>query len=96
MQQTASVYILASRKNGTLSTGMSSDLTGRIYQHKRKLVQGFTQRYGVHQLVYYKCTHSIGAAIEREKQIKAGSRKKKIALIEGVNPHWRDLYPDSL
>ena len=76
--------------------GVSSNLPGRVYQHKRNLVAGFTQKYGVHDLVYFECTDCMETAIAREKQIKAGSRKKKIALIESMNPKWRDLYPEIL
>ena len=92
----ACVYILASGKNGSLYTGVSSDLPGRVYQHKQGRVKGFTKRYRIHDLVYYECTESIESAIAREKQIKAGSRRKKIALIESMNPQWRDLYPEIL
>lgn len=96
MEKFPCVYILASHRNGTLYTGVSSNLAGRIYQHKENLVKGFTQRYAVHNLVYFECTDCMETAIEREKQIKAGSRKMKIALIEGDNPQWKDLYTDIL
>jgi len=88
------VYILFSRKNGTLYTGVTSDLPKRIYQHKQKLVKGFTSKYGVDKLGYYEVFESIDEAITREKQIKGGSRMKKIALIEKANPNWRDLYDE--
>jgi putative endonuclease len=86
------VYILFNKRNGTLYTGVTSDLVKRIYQHKNKLAEGFTSRYGVDKLGYYEMHGSIVSAIEREKQIKAGSRKKKLALIEGMNAEWNDLY----
>jgi len=88
------VYILASHKNGTLYTGVSSDLIGRVYQHKNNLVPSFTSRYGIHKLVYYEVFEDIYEAISREKQIKAGSRQKKLDLINKFNPEWRDLYDD--
>ncbi len=90
------VYILASKRNGTLYTGVTSNLVRRIYEHKNFLIKGFTEKYGVHLLVYYEIGESITGAIEREKQIKAGSRKKKIMLIESTNPKWDDLYKEIL
>ncbi len=90
MKQPA-VYIVASRRNGTLYTGVTSDLAGRIWQHKNGAI-GFTARYGCKQLVWYELHGTMETAIAREKQIKAGSRKKKIALIELLNPGWEDLY----
>ena len=86
------VYILASKRNGTLYTGVTSNLMKRVWEHKHNVVKGFTQRYNVHKLVYYEVCPSMGAAIIREKQIKGGSRKKKLALIESMNPLWADLY----
>ena len=86
------VYILASGKNGTLYTGVTSDLVKRVWQHKEDLVEGFTKRYKVHALVYYELCDDMQSAIAREKQIKAGSRSKKIQLIERTNPEWLDLY----
>ena len=88
------VYIMASKKYGTLYIGVTSDLVGRVYQHKNDLVEGFTKRYGVHTLVYYESGGSMEGAIEREKQIKGGSRQKKFILIESINPDWKDLYDD--
>jgi putative endonuclease len=85
------IYIMASKRNGTLYTGVTSDLIKRVYQHKNEK-KGFTCRYGCHLLVYYEIYDEMLDAIAREKQIKAGSRKKKIALIEGMNPEWLDLY----
>lgn len=93
MKQPA-VYILASGRNGTLYTGVTSQLVQRIWQHKHDLVPGFTQKYRVHDLVYFELCDDMLTAIAREKQIKGGSRSKKIILIESVNPEWRDLYGD--
>ena len=75
-------------------TGVTSDVLKRIYEHKHENVSGFSHRYGCDLLVYYEQCDSMLAAIEREKQIKGGSRKKKLALIEGMNPSWQDLYDD--
>jgi putative endonuclease len=88
------VYILASGRNGTLYTGVTSDLLGRVWQHKNYVHEGFTKKYNVTTLVCYETFDEMSYAIEREKQIKAGSRKKKLALIEAMNPDWRDLYFD--
>ncbi|MDQ1315725.1 MAG: putative endonuclease [Pseudomonadota bacterium] len=90
------VYLLASERNGTLYTGVTSDLVKRIWQHKNNVVSGFTQKYSVHMLVYYELADEMAAAIAREKQIKGGSRAKKLAMIESMNPGWRDLYDDIL
>ena len=90
------VYILASKRNGTLYTGVTSDLLKRIWQHRNKVIDGFTQKYSVHMLVYYELADEMTAAIAREKQIKGGSRAKKLAMIESMNPGWRDLYDDIL
>ena len=86
------VYILASKKNGTLYIGVTNDLTKRVYQHKNNLVEGFTQKYGIHKLVYYEIFKNIQDAITREKNIKKWKRKWKIELIEELNPNWKDLY----
>ena len=88
------VYIMASRRNGTLYTGVTSNLAGRVYEHREGLTPGFTSRYGCKLLVWYELHATMPAAIAREKQIKGGSRKKKLALIEGMNPRWRDLYEE--
>ena len=88
------VYILASKKNGTIYIGVTSDLIKRIYEHKHDLVEGFTQRYAVHDLVYFEVTESIESAIMREKQLKKWNRAWKINLIEKDNPAWKDLYPE--
>jgi len=86
------VYILASKRNGTLYTGVTSNLPKRIHEHKNNLIKGFTQKYNVHMLVFFEQTESMLSAIEREKQIKGGSRKKKLSLIEKNNPEWKDLF----
>ena len=88
------VYIVANKRNGTLYTGVTSDLIRRIYEHREGVVPGFTARYGCKRLVWYELHDEIVAAIVREKQIKAGSRRKKLLLIETLNPDWRDLYAD--
>lgn len=85
------IYILFNKRNGTLYTGVTSDLKKRVYKHKNKLTEGFTSKYDVDKLGYYEEYNDIKNAIEREKQIKDGSRKKKIALIESMNPFWKDL-----
>ena len=85
------VYIMTNKRNGTLYTGVTSDLGRRIEQHKTNAVDGFTKRYALHTLVYAEFFDSMQEAIEREKQIKGGSRKKKFALIESINPSWHDL-----
>jgi putative endonuclease len=83
---------MASQRNGTLYTGVTSDLLQRAWQHREGLLPGFTARYGCKLLVWYERHDNMTSAIEREKQIKAGPRKKKLALIEASNPGWRDLY----
>ena len=88
------VYIVANRRNGTLYAGVTSNLPKRAYEHREGLVPGFTARYGCKLLVWYALYETIPNAIAREKQIKGGSRKDKLALIEGLNPDWRDLYAD--
>ena len=93
MKQPA-VYIVASKRNGTLYTGVTSNLSLRIWQHREGKIAGFTTRYGCKFLVWYEYFDRMEDAIAREKQIKAGSRKAKLALIESINPTWRDLYED--
>ena len=88
------VYILASKRNGTLYIGVTSDLIRRIYQHKKDIIPGFTNKYSVHKLVYYERVDDIRSAIEREKQLKKWSRRWKLELIESANPYWRDLYDE--
>ena len=89
-----SVYILASRENGTLYVGMTSVLAYRVYQHKIGFYDGFTKRYGVKKLVYYECHTNVWEAIYRERRIKKWMRSWKIALIEKHNPEWKDLVDD--
>ena len=91
----AYVYILASRSK-RLYTGVTSDLKGRIYQHKTKATGGFTARYNINRLLYFETGEDMRAAIAREKQIKGWTRARKIALIETTNPGWRDLSEDWL
>ncbi|MCH8987807.1 MAG: GIY-YIG nuclease family protein [Chloroflexi bacterium] len=86
------VYLLASRQNGTLYVGVTSNLIQRVWQHKKDLAQGFTQRYRVHMLVWYQAHDTMESAIAREKAIKAWKRSWKLALVEEFNPGWRDLY----
>ena len=86
------VYIMTNKHNSVLYTGITKDLKRRVYEHRGKLVPGFTNRYNVIKLVYYEVFQDPEGAILREKQIKAGSRRKKIDLIEGVNKAWEDLY----
>ena len=88
------VYIMASRCNGTLYVGVTSKLIQRAWQHRDGAVEGFTKRYGCKLLVWFETADTMESAILREKQIKAGSRAKKLALIEAANPQWRDLYPE--
>ena len=85
------IYILTNKRNGTLYTGMTGEMKRRIRQHQNGYYSGFSKRYGLHRFVYYERFDTAEGAIRREKQIKAGSRAKKIALIEGMNPRWKDL-----
>ncbi len=94
MRKQLCVYILASRRNGTLYIGVTSDLPRRIWQHKNDEIAGFTKRYGVHMLVWYELCDSMPVAIAREKTIKEWQRKWKLELIETLNPEWRDLSED--
>jgi putative endonuclease len=96
MNKIPAVYLLTNKPNGTLYTGVTSDLPGRIWQHKNKITRGFSAKYNLTRLVYFELFEDMYAAICREKQIKAGSRKAKIKLIEGINPVWCDLYPNIL
>jgi putative endonuclease len=86
------VYILASKRNGTLYLGITSNLLKRVYEHKNNLIEGFTKKYNVHTLVYYEAYNDIYDAIAREKSIKKWKRRWKIELIEKSNPKWEDLY----
>ena len=90
------VYLLASKKNGTLYIGVTSDLIQRVWQHKNNMVEGFTKRYGVHLLVWFEPHENMETAIAREKAMKEWKRQWKLKLIEAVNPEWRDLYEDLL
>jgi predicted GIY-YIG superfamily endonuclease len=88
------VYIMASQRNGTLYTGVTSQLVRRVWEHREGVCRGFTKRYGCKLLVWFEVGGDMSDAIAREKQIKAGSRAKKLALIERINPEWRDLWDD--
>ena len=86
------IYIMTNKLNTVLYTGVTNDLRRRIYEHKEKLVKGFTKKYNVTKLVYYEIFDDVDDAISREKQIKGGSRQKKIDLINSINREWKDLY----
>jgi len=88
------VYILASKRNGTLYIGITNNLERRIYEHKNDLIEGFTKKYKVHILVYYEQTQDTESAIRREKQLKKWDRQWKLRLIEENNTEWKDLYDD--
>jgi putative endonuclease len=90
------VYILASKRNGTLYTGVTSNLIQRVWQHKHDVIQGFTRKYNVKTLVYYEIHENAESALTREKKIKRWRRSWKLGLIENNNPEWRDLYDDLL
>ena len=90
----AYVYILTNKANRVLYTGVTSDLAGRVWQHREGSREGFTKTYKVAKLVYYEAFDDVRLAIAREKQIKAGSRQKKVELVKGMNPEWKDLYED--
>ena len=90
------VYIMASKRNGTLYIGDTNDLIRRVHEHKNNLIAGFTSKYSVHRLVYYEQFGNIEYAIQREKQLKKWNRKWKLKLIEKENPDWNDLYIDLL
>ncbi len=92
MNKQPAVYILASKRNGTLYTGVTSDLVKRIWEHRNDMVDGFTSRYGIHQLVWYELHDSMESAITREKRLKNWKRKWKLELIETRNPEWIDLF----
>jgi putative endonuclease len=92
MMETYYIYILASKKNGTLYIGITNDLLRRIYEHKSGTADGFTKKYGVNKLVYFANTTDANAAILREKRLKKWKRQWKIDLIEKLNPEWKDLY----
>ena len=92
MEKQPAVYILASKRNGTLYIGVTSELVKRVWEHKNNIVEGFTKRYNVHRLVWYELHESMELAITREKQLKNWKRKWKLELIESNNPDWQDLY----
>lgn len=94
MEKQPAVYILASKYNGTLYIGVTSNLIQRIWQHKNDLVEGFTEKYGVHALVYFELHGDMPTAIQREKQLKKWDRQWKIDLIEKTNPMWKDLWEE--
>jgi len=88
------IYILASKKNGTLYIGMTNDLVRRVYEHKSGFIEGFTKKYSINRLVYFESTTDVNEAILREKRLKKWKRQWKIELIEKSNPEWRDLSVD--
>jgi putative endonuclease len=88
------VYIMTNSVNTVLYTGVTNNLARRVHEHKLNAVKGFTSRYKLYKLVYYEVTKDVNAAIQREKQIKGGSRQKKIDLVNTMNPEWRDLSED--
>ena len=92
MSKQPAVYILASKRNGTLYVGVTSDLVKRVWEHRNNLLEGFTKRYGVHDLVWYEMHEDMESAIQREKRLKEWKRKWKLQLIERTNPKWEDLY----
>lgn len=95
MEKGGYVYLLTNKGNNVLYIGVTNDLGKRIFEHKQKLVEGFTKKYNVNKLVYYEAFDEIMEAITREKQIKGWVRRKKISLIESMNPTWRDLYEET-
>ncbi len=92
MEKQPCVYILANKRNGTLYVGVTSNILKRIWEHKNNVVEGFTNRYGIHMLVWFEPHESMETAISREKIIKEWKRKWKLELIERSNPQWQDLY----
>ncbi len=88
------VYIMASKRNGTLYTGVTSDLIRRVWEHRNDMVEGFTSRYGVHQLVWFEFHEAMPGAITREKRLKKWNRAWKLRLIEQTNQDWKDLWDD--
>jgi len=88
------VYIMSNHKDGTLYIGVTSDLPARVFEHKNELIEGFTKKYHLHNLVYYEVYEDAYSAIAREKQLKKWKRDWKIKLIEKMNPQWQDLYSD--
>ena len=94
MEKQPCVYILANKRNGTLYVGVTSDLPKRIWEHKSRVVDGFTKKYGVDMLVWYEADHTMESAIQRENTIKKWSREWKLRIIEEMNPEWKDLYEE--
>ena len=94
MEKDYYVYIMTNKNNTVLYTGITNDLKKRIYEDKEKLVEGFTKRYNIRKLVYYEIFKDVRSAILREKQIKSGSRAKKIELVKNMNSEWNDLYSE--
>ena len=94
MNKQPAVYLLASKRNGTLYTGVTSNLVARVWEHKHNQAEGFSQKYAVHRLVYFELHQDMASAIVREKQIKKWKRQWKLALIEKNNPDWKDLYDE--
>jgi putative endonuclease len=94
MERQPAVYILASKTNGTLYTGVTNDLIERVWQHKNDMTEGFSKKYAVHRLVYYELHRDMVAAITREKQLKKWNRAWKLDLIEEKNPEWKDLWDE--
>ena len=92
MSKQPAVYILASKRNGTLYVGVTSNLVKRIWEHKNDMVAGFTKRYGIHRLVWYEVHETMDSAIQKEKRLKEWNRAWKLELIESGNPEWQDLY----
>ena len=92
MKHSSFIYILSNKTNTVIYIGVTSNLKKRVWEHKQKVVEGFTAKYNVNKLVYYEIFDSITVAIQREKQLKADSRKKKELLISTINPKWEDLY----
>ncbi|MFK0730848.1 MAG: GIY-YIG nuclease family protein [Gloeotrichia echinulata GP01] len=94
MNQQYFIYIMTNKNNTVLYTGVTNNLQKRVYEHKEKLIEGFTKKYNVVKLVYYEIFDDRENAINREKQIKAGSRQKKLDLINSMNCEWKDLYDE--
>ncbi len=94
MERQYYIYIMTNQRNTVLYTGITNDLKRRCFEHKEKLVEGFTSRYNITKLVYYEVCQDVVAAISREKQIKGGSRAKKVALVNNMNPGWKELYDE--
>jgi len=94
MEKQYYVYIMTNKRNTVLYTGITNDLKKRAYEHKEKLVEGFTKKYNINKLIYYEVSNDVESAISREKQIKGGSRAKKTNLVNSINPEWKDLYDD--